>query len=62
MNPSLKGMYLKENLLDLAKNGKPFVYANYITDLNDTIAKKDKDGMLQLPPEIGNDDDWDLFN
>lgn len=55
----LEGLYLRHNLRELAeKLGRPFVIANYITDINDVIARKSVPGAAS---EIKNSDDWKLF-
>ncbi len=56
---SLEGMYLSHGLQKLAKSlGRPFVIANYVTDLNDVIAIE---GARGSPEELKNPADWRLF-
>ncbi len=56
---SLEGMYLSHGLQKLAKSlGRPFVIANYITDMNDVIAIE---GTRGSPERLKNPADWRLF-
>jgi riboflavin biosynthesis pyrimidine reductase len=58
----LEGLYLKHNLQELASRmNSPLVIANYVTDVNGVIAKRDENGRFQVPKEIKNSHDWRLF-
>jgi riboflavin biosynthesis pyrimidine reductase len=56
------GLYLDHRLLSLSKKlGRPFVYADYVTDMNDVIAIKNEKGEFRIPNEIRNSTDWQFF-
>lgn len=56
------GLYLDRDLQSMAKRaGRMIVIANYVTDLNDVIARKDSDGEFQVAKELKNGSDWRLF-
>lgn len=58
----LDGLYLSHRLAGLARPGRPFVYANFISSLDGRIALKPPGGeRLAVPPAITNDHDWRLF-
>ncbi len=58
----VKGLYLRLDLQGVAqKLGRPLVISNYVCDLNDVIAKRDKGGEFQVARELKNDSDWRLF-
>jgi len=58
----VRGLYLKLDLQSVAqKLGRPLVISNYVCDLNDVIAKKDKGGEFQVAHELKNASDWRLF-
>ena len=58
----LEGLYLAQGLAGLsARIARPLVIADYLTDRNGVIAKKNAQDHLQVPPEIKNPSDWRLF-
>lgn len=58
----LEGLYLHHHLREIAEKLKrPVVIANYITDENDVIATRDREGKFQLAQEVENPYDWRLF-
>lgn len=58
----IEGLYLRFDLQEVARKlGEPLVFANYICDQNDVIAKKDDSGGFQVPKELKNAPDWRLF-
>lgn len=59
----LLGAYLDHRIRDQIKeNGKPFVYANFVTSLDGRIAIQDPDhpGMI-IPKNVANKRDWRLY-
>ena len=58
----LEGLYLGQRLAELSvKKGKTLVLANFLTDKNGVIAKKDDHNQFRVPIEIKNNSDWRLF-
>ena len=58
----LEGLYLNHRLQEIAEKLKrPLLIANYITDENDVIATRDRQGTFQVAKEIKNPYDWRLF-
>lgn len=58
----IEGLYLRFDLQKVAqKLDGPLVFANYICDQNDVIAKKDDNDGFQVPKELKNAPDWRLF-
>src|SRR5919109_3424386 len=58
----LEGLYLDQKLMDMAtKIGRGLVLTNYLTDKSGVVAKADKDGHFQIPAELKNSSDWDLY-
>jgi hypothetical protein len=58
----LEGLYLDQRLMDMATEiGRSLVLSDYLTDKNEVVAKKDKDGHFQIPAELKNSSDWDLY-
>ncbi len=58
----LEGLYLGQDLQRLSKSlGRTIFLADFLTDQNGVIAKKDAQDRFQIPPEIRNTSDWRLF-
>jgi riboflavin biosynthesis pyrimidine reductase len=58
----IEGLYLKRDLQGLSKKaGRMVIIANYVTDINDVIARKDESGEFQVATELKNNPDWRLF-
>jgi riboflavin biosynthesis pyrimidine reductase len=59
----LTGTYLAHRLRDEIKsNGKPFVYANFVTSLDGRIAIQDpKNSAMVVPDNVANARDWRLY-
>lgn len=61
-NVPLKGLYLRDNLLDKGTAEQPFVYSNYIVSLDGRIAMEHPEtGHYGPPKSITNPRDWRLF-
>lgn len=55
----LEGLYLDQRLKELsARIGRPIVISNYVTDIDDVIARIDAPGAAK---ELKNPSDWQLF-
>ncbi len=58
----LKGLYLGQQLGDLAKEiGRSIVLTNFVSDKNEVVAKLGQEGHFQIPAAIQNASDWRLF-
>jgi len=58
----LKGLYLGQRVAETsAKIGRPLVITNFLTDRNGVIAKADEHHNFQVPLELRNTSDWQLF-
>jgi hypothetical protein len=58
----LKGLYLGQRLATIsAKIGRPLVITDFLTDRNGVIAKADEHHNFQVPLELRNTSDWQLF-
>lgn len=58
----VEGLYLERDLQGLAKKiGRMLVIANYVSDRNDIIARRDESGEFQVAKELKNSSDWRLF-
>ncbi|MDQ6997411.1 MAG: dihydrofolate reductase family protein [Mariprofundus sp.] len=59
---SLKGLYLKLNLHQIAAPSELFMYANYISSVDGRIALRDAEsGEFMVPDNIANKRDWRLY-
>jgi riboflavin biosynthesis pyrimidine reductase len=58
----LEGLYLDQRLVEMStKIGKTLVIANFLTDRNGVIAKKDNQHNFHVPVELRNTSDWRLY-
>ena len=59
----LNGAYLAHDLRQYGiRNGRPYIYSNYITSIDGRIAIPREDGSgMTVPGSIANDRDWRLF-
>ena len=58
----LEGLYLDQRLSEIsAKIGRTLVIANFLSDMNGIIAKRDEQNNFQIPPGLKNASDWRLF-
>jgi len=58
----LENLYLSQSLHNFSGSlGRSIVYTNYLCDLNEVIALKDRDGFFRVPKALRNHDDWRLF-
>jgi riboflavin biosynthesis pyrimidine reductase len=58
----LKGLYLGQRLAEIsAKIGRPLVITDFLTDRHGVIAKADEHHNFQVPLELRNTSDWQLF-
>lgn len=58
----LERLYLAQRLAEIPpKIGRSLVFANFLTDRKGVIAKADEGGNFQVPAEIKNASDWQLF-
>jgi riboflavin biosynthesis pyrimidine reductase len=58
----LSGLYLDQKLAELsARIGRALVITNYLTDQNGIIARADEQHHFQVPVELKNPSDWQLF-
>lgn len=59
---SLQGLYLEHRLHTLGVQGKPYVYANFLSSLDGRIALEDAaDGTPYIPKHLTTDSDFRLF-
>jgi riboflavin biosynthesis pyrimidine reductase len=62
VSASIKCLYLRENLRRFGKQGKPYVYTNFIASLDGRVAVRDVDKTAaHIPPTISNARDWRLY-
>jgi riboflavin biosynthesis pyrimidine reductase len=59
----LKGTYLAHDLRQFGiRNGRPYIYSNYITSVDGRIAIPREDGSgMTVPKDTANERDWRLF-
>ena len=59
----LKGTYLAHELRQFGiRNGRPYIYSNYITSVDGRIAIPREDGSgMTVPKDTANERDWRLF-
>jgi riboflavin biosynthesis pyrimidine reductase len=59
----LTGTYLSHDLRQYGiRNGRPYIYTNYISSIDSRIAIPRKDGSgMTVPGDIANERDWRLF-
>jgi len=59
----LKGIYLAHDLRQFGiRNGRPYIYSNYITSVDGRIAIPREDGSgMTVPKDTANERDWRLF-
>jgi riboflavin biosynthesis pyrimidine reductase len=58
----LEGLYLQQDLAGLAaKLQRPLVLTAYVTDKNGVVADTNEKDQWQVPPELKNASDWQLF-
>lgn len=57
----IEGLYLRRDLRAMAKKAGQLVYANYVCDENEVIARKDATGEFQVARELKNPWDWERF-
>jgi riboflavin biosynthesis pyrimidine reductase len=58
----LEGLYLGQRLAEISRKiGRTLVITNFLTDRNGVIAKADEKHHFQIPVEIKNTSDWQLF-
>src|SRR5689334_13088936 len=59
---SLEGLYLDQNLMDIATEiGRSVVLTDYLSDKNGVVAKAGGDGQFQIPAELKNASDWGRY-
>lgn len=58
----LEGLYLEQKLRELSsKIGRSIVLTDFLADKNGVVAKADKNGHFQVPADLKNSSDWELF-
>lgn len=60
-NNELEGLYLRRDLRAMGKKAGQLVYANYVCDENEVIARRDEGGEFQVAKELKNMSDWGRF-